>query len=535
MLGQKTNIDLLPICLNCSSLDNHLSLAKSLERMISTVFNSRLCLPFYRPLLPLGSDSASDRNALKLSGGKNLSLSQKTPNDLLGILEKIRRLGYQSAAQVIHDLEDLRNKAKVRVQEVNEESKQIEWAIDYLVETAERFDNMNQTTHRRLEKSISEIICISKTVDTSIISHDIILPGKRSREDSASWVEDKRLKLNDAFTNPDEYSKVMSSISNSDRATRNIAVAQNEMKSIWRRECETPIKYVMLADRYTVPPKRLMADWVEYLLVGQMPSDAKRSPAEYQWERNNDASTMVFAEPNIVDVQGDLDSNEFPVFENGKISWMRSMGIEDLASEVEAAQIMHGLRYSNKRENISLQHSQDTSTGPNAPEEDPMILDPLGTLHSINASNDDNFIILNQLKETSRRTMMLSAQLHQRLRKQHHDDLHNSSNNITIGEGTLVSELKVANDNLRWRLQQKSRTITALREREADLQSVVDKLSATIKEKDQILMQYQASGLIRGCAVSNGTPSKANRVSTRKSSSTFAGGGAQDSLASMSV
>ena len=146
---------------------------------------------------------------------------------------------------------------------------------------------------------------------------------------------------------------------------------------------------------------------------------------------------------------------------------------------------MTGFKNNNLRESVSLMHSFQTNTETLESEQDPVFTDHMTPDLRIGLSDDDNLIILDELKQVSRRSLILSSQLQQRLRNQHLNDLACASTNITIGEGKLVSELKIANDNLRWRLQQKCRTAESYERLAENLKTCLEDFKNTMADKDE--------------------------------------------------
>jgi hypothetical protein len=636
MPGVKTNSNLLPICLNCTSTDCHLLLAKSLERMTANMCNSRLSLPFLRPLLPFDAeteaaattgaataeDNDEDNDADKYTGGDSSAegdhdsdedcvqsgdggssltaavvhprdpkyifqemraflrpnvfrefqlprpiLRQALcgaqspyapreedgsgsgrrmldallgespdppPGDMLAVFEKVRRLEYRSAGQLLCDMQDMRRLVASRVERaeagmgsnrnssVLADGKRILWAFDCVVEAAVRFDNANQVLHKKLETSIEHSINPPATTNRSRRSGCVGEVGngdgvstartgsKRSRCELDSSSLTKRMKLDDSG---DSYSfgTFDASIDNDEGGIggsrgagvgagagaelptaallpAGVRAAQRELLLVWRAECEAPIKAAHTSRNYVVSARADLPAWSAYLQRGHMPPDSRKRPegaAAADGDSDGDAGDGAASHE-----EGDT-SSVFPMFGNGKLSWLRAMGIEEMASEVEAAQIMTGFRYNNLRENVSLQHSADADSGPLAAEMDPM----MGRREGGECS-DDNMVILEELRETTRRSLLLGAQLQERLRKQERETLACASTNITLGEGKLISELKLANDNLRWRLQQKCRTVAAFEELSSDLKGNIAGLNETIREKDEALAKYRNEVMI---------------------------------------
>lgn len=60
----------------------------------------------------------------------------------------------------------------------------------------------------------------------------------------------------------------------------------------------------------------------------------------------------------------------------------------------------------------------------------------------------------------------------------------NSREGLTIGEVGILKELKLANDNLRWKVQYKSQVIAAS-------QAIISELRNSLKERDSTIEQLR--------------------------------------------
>lgn len=438
MPGQKMNGSLIPVCLNCTSTNCHLQLAKSLERLTSSMCNSRMCLPFLRPLLPVGTANgianslvSSEANAHSeeedfnsdhegcsslhilnqgcstiskdpkyifqemreflgtgackifrefhlprpilrkaLCGSKSPyapreensknrildALSNESPEippwDMIAIFEKIRRLEYQSAGQLLCDLENMRKLVLVSLEESAvvmkyncdsraAEFKQINWAFDSMLETAKRFDNSNQVLHQKLENTISVQLRKAKPyarrADTNIdgIVEDSEPGGKNGKRarlefDTTVGYSSKRMKLDENRSSTSRHELVEDETDQGapenfhvSLLSSDVVSAQAELLLLWRQECETPIKAAYVSKNYIVQPRIEMLDWCEYLKAGHMPPESKRASLAFNPEETCEFTNGDASESN---------SNMFPYYGNGKLSWLRAMGIEEMVS-----------------------------------------------------------------------------------------------------------------------------------------------------------------------------------------------------------
>lgn len=119
--------------------------------------------------------------------------------------------------------------------------------------------------------------------------------------------------------------------------------------------------------------------------------------------------------------------------------------------QFDAAQIMYGLRDSNRGETVTLMEDRSEYEQ----------WDPTNRINEMLAT-DETLVTLDRLREMTTKTLHLES----RLRKEYLETKQfvrtSGVEKVTIGEVHLVKELKLANDDLRWRINSKNRTISAL-------------------------------------------------------------------------
>ena len=102
--------------------------------------------------------------------------------------------------------------------------------------------------------------------------------------------------------------------------------------------------------------------------------------------------------------------------------------------------------------------------------------DPTPRINDLLAT-DETLVTLDRLKEMTRKTLHLEA----RLRKEYLDakkfQQETAIEKITLGELPIIHELKLANDNLRWRVATKNRALQASN-------NTIEALKKTIAAKD---------------------------------------------------
>ena len=96
----------------------------------------------------------------------------------------------------------------------------------------------------------------------------------------------------------------------------------------------------------------------------------------------------------------------------------------------------------------------------------------------MNYWQDETLVSLDKLREMTTKTLHLEA----RLRKEYLDTKNFVRNSgiekVTIGEVHLIRELKLANDDLRWRISNKNRAVAALT-------TSLEGLQKQIRDKDE--------------------------------------------------
>ena len=114
--------------------------------------------------------------------------------------------------------------------------------------------------------------------------------------------------------------------------------------------------------------------------------------------------------------------------------------------QFDAAQVMYGMRDSNRGETVTLMEDRS----------DYEQWDPTNRINDLLAT-DETLVALDRLREMTTKTLHLES----RLRKEYLDTKQfvrsSGVEKVTIGEVHLIKELKLANDDLRWRINGKNR------------------------------------------------------------------------------
>ena len=297
---------------------------------MASVCRSRLCLPFLRPLLPLAAQNKEAIRPKDLSssailvenertnGGVDCSKSQASMSDsnlvdVLNIFEKIRRLEYQSSDQLLCDLNKLRLLIAEKVGLQSSDSQQVLWAFDSLIEAATRYDTAHQVLHSKLGKAI--VNEHYNTCAKDFTFDEINTASAQTQNTDTDIVTTNR---GNALHN--------SHFSDIQLNQCDIHNAKLELQKLWRRECESLIKSACMSRNYFVPQKLSVLDWCDYLAKGSMPVSSQRAPVDSAGEPCATES---------------LASESYPFFGEGKLSWIRALGIEELVNVIYFHLLQH--------------------------------------------------------------------------------------------------------------------------------------------------------------------------------------------------
>eukprot|EP01038_Epipyxis_sp_PR26KG_P011077 gene11077-14872_t len=214
--------------------------------------------------------------------------------------------------------------------------------------------------------------------------------------------------------------------------------------------------------------KRTLKGWVYFLEEGMMPIKSKESYGR--------------VDPWMV--QSIIENNEKITYQNGQmtkdiINNILSLEKNDLkireASEIDAANWMVNMQNSNLRETISLFEGSYSVTSSD---------------HNNNHKNNDNnnnyiqtdetLIILDRLKEVTTKALQLETRLREEYSKQNHRLRIDGKDTISISQLGVINEMKIVNDDLKWRLQQRNNIIK-------NDKMIIKDLSFQLKRKEQEL------------------------------------------------
>jgi len=373
-------------CLNCALPNPRLALARFLEEIWVEIACNRLADPFLRPLLPGVLDCTKDFTSVHpvpspSDSTSNSSVSSiSTPvslqnQDMLGLLEKIRSLEYDSHEAFAADISSLR--------QYLERSLRGALAMQY-----------GSDINSEVEESI---VCILQSFDS--ITHDAL---------HLSY--NRRVRLTGVENLKKQY-KARASVS-----------AEEHLVSLWRRECE----YRMAGDE------------------GDGARSVSRSMSE--WCRFIDSAGLC-AEPEEQNTSNDASDLQTTFFDESG-----SEAVDRLL-ELAAAD--------------ALAHIHDSTTDYDIKRDDdkaePIHTAPCGSCFGDNHRHGvygDALNVIERLHEVTTTALQLQTQLKRDLVSRQTANLHLDGDNyvseVSFDDMHVLRELKLVNDNLKWKLRRQS-------------------------------------------------------------------------------
>jgi hypothetical protein len=211
-----------------------------------------------------------------------------------------------------------------------------------------------------------------------------------------------------------------------------------KMKKLFRKDVERPS--AQFAATFPigglVSVARPLSAWATFIKVGYT------SDEMYVTERG--------------DTQATLPPASHPSDRARVKTWLDSMPITMLMDDAEAARAMIGLGdgTNNFIEKVTLMENGSSAIDWNHNQR------PAG---EDSLADDETMLMLDRMRDLSTKVLHLETQVRERYRRDR-ELVSRGPAVLTVGEGRLVRELKVANDNLRWKLQQRQRALLAAQE-----------------------------------------------------------------------
>ena len=424
-------------CRLCISTKPILKLAKILEKALVKMLKSRLSLPFLHPFLPgivdddnnnfnssnnnnygLDKLESKKRNISSISTSSN-NQSSNNPRDLVDVMEGVRNLKYKSSEEFLNDIQYLRT---ILVQAIDSQKHSDESKVD--VEKNESplllsFDTLFNETKLYIEKSLR---------NAHLEPHDL--------DDDPNRNVKQKLEDDDIASSATEHS---------------VTQIENHLLRFWRAECEKNI-FSGINDRNYDSHYRVMgqtlSSWEAFVSEGNMPDtfydgyeDSKSGNFFKERQYESEVGARMLAR-----------------------GWIDMYGVSqtDYINDIEAAGLMLGMSNNNRRETVTLLEDNYTNE---SLEWSKMrrITDEDGNYDQseiTNLANDETLIMLDRLKDLSTKALHLEN----KIRKNYMENMRNVLNiddtqQLRLGEMSILKELKLSNDNLRWRLKQKQRVL----------------------------------------------------------------------------
>jgi len=408
-------------CRLCLSTRPTLKLAKALEKALVKMLKSRLSLPFLHPFLP-GIISENDDD-FDISGGKKRDIASisssssynrsNKPGDFIEIMEAVRNLHYKSSDEFFNDIQNLRT----------------------ILEQA--IENQNNNVESKNENDMSPLL----------LAFDTLLgEAKLSIQKSL-----RNADIDSEETDDDKNRNVKQKGEDEDFAVEHsIPQIENSLLRLWRSECEKNV-FKGIKERNNDSHYRVIgrsiAEWEAYITEGIMPDTF--------YDGYDDGMNGIFTRER--NYESDIGARMLAR------SWVNMYGISssDYINEIEAAGLMLGMTGTNRRETVTLLEDNYTDehlawskmrrvTDENGGYDDNEVT---------NLANDETLIMLDRLKDMSTKALHLEN----KLRKNYMENMRNlldvDTQQIKLGEMSILKELKLSNDNLRWRLKQKQRVL----------------------------------------------------------------------------
>ena len=181
--------------------------------------------------------------------------------------------------------------------------------------------------------------------------------------------------------------------------------------------------------------------------------------------------------------------------------------------DLEAAKVMLGISRSAARETVSLlegpssifrTHSYPPSANPAYkdaypvealvdPQSHPSAYDKVLEKAIMSTYPDETLIVLNRLQEVTQQALGLESRLKAEYLQQKRSIFVTQSEVLTIGEASLLSEMKLANNDLKWRLLQRNKILVAnskaISEYQQRVLSYEKQLEEAQRERDDLLAE----------------------------------------------
>jgi hypothetical protein len=315
---------------------------------------SRLSLPFLHPLLP-GINNISNKNDDYNNNRKRkistISVFNNEIEDLLSLMKKIRKLEYISVAQFLGDLNILREKVMLILDNCIDENQQNETSL-----ILNAFDTIVSDGELYLKKHLSKYEAAEKLIKTLNKSNSNSNSSSNNKDLFYSICDDRKSqKIEDvvdtlvsvsvlSVLNPDltvDSATIASTneINNQNSNIKNKKLIEKEMQRLWRCECERVVittaskstnKIVSNSDITYIVSGRSKLSWEAFILEGKMPTNLRGDVDPYAL---SDGYTR-----QIHNQKSDISARDTAK------RWINSMDVTEIVDELEAARLMLGMK-----------------------------------------------------------------------------------------------------------------------------------------------------------------------------------------------
>jgi len=409
-------------CRLCASNRPILKLAKALEKALVKMLKSRLSLPFLHPFLP--GVITGDETDFDASGGKKrdfASISSSSshtgstnPNDLLGVMDAVRSLKYKSTDEFFNDIQHLRSKLE------------------------EAIEKQNNEINSEIDQDKSPLLLAFDT---------ILSEAKFSIQKSLSSSE-----FECEETDDDYKRNVKQKGDDDDLAVSEHSVPQieNSLLRLWRSECEKNVFHGIKEkndDSHYRVIGRSLAGWEAFVIEGIMPDTF--------YDGYDDCMNGVFKRER--QYESELGAR---MLARGWVN-MYGTSSSEYINDIEAAGLMLGMTGTNRRETITLLEDNYTDENLAWSKMRRVAEDSGGSSHDelTNLADDETLVMLDRLKDLSTKALHLENKLRKSYMENMRNMLETDTQQLRLGEMSILKELKLSNENLRWRLKQKQRVL----------------------------------------------------------------------------
>lgn len=258
------------------------------------------------------------------------------------------------------------------------------------------------------------------------------------------------------------------------------------MEKLWRSECSRLLTsaYKNISNAYPCP---ISAKHCAEMIADAVASSVTSGPCAVPLQGNiagDESSKLRDAMQDVVSIHGGTgaeSNSSAALVTSGAFQFDSGTTSVGLASpyheydyrQFDASEVIYGLRDSKRGETVTLM--EDASTYEQ--------WDPTNRINELLAT-DETLVSLDKLRDMTTKTLHLEARLRKEYLETKNFVRNSGIEKVTIGEVHLIKELKLANDDLRWRIKNKNRAAAALA-------NSVEALQRQLRAKDEELSRQK--------------------------------------------